>query len=333
MQLGSTDGYEPLKRELIALFRSEGLNVRGEQLLITDGCQQAIDLVCKAFLRPGDSVALENPGYPGAIAILAGARVRTLAVGVETDPARTGHVGLDVDALETVLLQNRVKFLLVTPDFHNPTGTVLPLAERRRLLELAAHYQVPVVEDGIYARLRAARQCGAFAEDAGHRGECDSHRQLFEDGVPRPARRLVHRRRERDRAAAPGEAIDRPAHGPAFASGDGGVHAPRVFREASREDAEDVSEPPGGDGGGARKAYAGRDVVDASRGRHDALGDVAAGVRCRRAADSRARARNLVPARAIFLFAAAPAEYACVSVSPPWTRSESRRESKSWPSC
>jgi len=154
LQLGSTDGYEPLKRELLDLFRSEGLNVRGEQLLITDGCQQAIDLVCKTFLRPGDSVALENPGYPGAIAILAGARVRALAVGVETDPARIGHVGIDVDALETVLLQNRVKFFLVTPDFHNPTGTVLPLAERRRLLEIAAHYQVPVIEDGIYARLR-----------------------------------------------------------------------------------------------------------------------------------------------------------------------------------
>jgi 2-aminoadipate transaminase len=154
LQFGSTDGYEPLKRELLALFRSEGLNVRGEQLVITDGCQQAIDLVCKAFLRPGDSVALENPGYPGAIAIFAGARVRALAVGMETDPGRVGHVGLDVDAFETVLLQNRVKFLLITPDFHNPTGTVLPLAERRRLLELAAHYQVPVIEDGIYARLR-----------------------------------------------------------------------------------------------------------------------------------------------------------------------------------
>jgi 2-aminoadipate transaminase len=154
LQLGSTDGYEPLKRELLDLFRSEGFNVRGEQLLITDGCQQAIDLVCKTFLRPGDSVALENPGYPGAIAILAGARVRALAVGVETDPARIGHVGIDVDALETVLLQNRVKFFLITPDFHNPTGTVLPLAERRRLLEIAAHYQVPVIEDGIYARLR-----------------------------------------------------------------------------------------------------------------------------------------------------------------------------------
>jgi 2-aminoadipate transaminase len=154
LQLGCSDGYEALKQELIAQFRSEGLSVRQEQLLITDGCQQAIDLVCKAFLRPGDSVALENPGYPGAIAILAGARVRALPVSVETDAARNGRVGLDVDNVEAVLLQNRVKFLMITSDFHNPTGTVLPIAERRRLLEVAAHYQVPIIEDGIYARLR-----------------------------------------------------------------------------------------------------------------------------------------------------------------------------------
>src|SRR5579872_401797 len=154
LQIGSTDGYGPLKEELLSLLRGDGLNLRSEQLLITDGCQQAIDLVCKAFLRPGDSVALENPAYPGAIAIFASARVRTLAVGVETDPARTGHVGLDIGALETVLLQNRVKMIFVTPDFHNPTGTALPIAARRRLLDLAVRYQVPVIEDAIYARLR-----------------------------------------------------------------------------------------------------------------------------------------------------------------------------------
>jgi 2-aminoadipate transaminase len=154
LQLGSTDGYGPLKDALVEMLRAEGLNVRSEQLLITDGCQQAIDLVCKAFLRPGDAVALENPAYPGAIAIFAGARVRTLPVSVETDSDRTGHPGLDIDALEAVLLQNRIKLIFITPDFHNPTGTALPLPERRRLLDLAARYQVPVVEDAIYARLR-----------------------------------------------------------------------------------------------------------------------------------------------------------------------------------
>jgi DNA-binding transcriptional MocR family regulator len=154
LQFGSSDGYEPLRRVLLDMLRDEGLQIRSEQLLITDGCQQAIDLLCKAFLRPGDSIALENPAYPGAIATFGAARVRALAVGVETDPARTGHVGLDIDGLETVLMQNRVKFILVTPDFHNPTGTAMPLSERKRLLELAARYQVALIEDGIYARLR-----------------------------------------------------------------------------------------------------------------------------------------------------------------------------------
>lgn len=154
LQLGSTDGYGPLKQAVSEMLRAEGMNVRQGQLLITDGCQQAIDLVCKAFLRPGDSVAIENPAYPGAIAIFAGARVRTLPVNVETDSERSGQPGLDVDALEAVLLQNRIKLIFITPDFHNPTGTALPITERRRLLELAARYQVPVVEDAIYARLR-----------------------------------------------------------------------------------------------------------------------------------------------------------------------------------
>src|SRR5580698_4814436 len=154
LQLGSSDGYEPLQRVMIDFFRGEGLTVRDDELLITDGCQQAIDLVCKAFLRPGDSVALENPAYPGALAIFSGARVRTLAVGVETDSKRNGYVGLDLNGLETVLMQNRVKFIFVTPDFHNPTGTALPVAERRRLLEIAARYQVAVIEDGIYTRIR-----------------------------------------------------------------------------------------------------------------------------------------------------------------------------------
>lgn len=151
LQLGPTDGYEALKIALVEMLREEGLNVRAEQILITDGCQQAIDLVSRLFLRPGDSVALENPAYPGAVSIFTSARVRALGVPVEAGPER---VGINLDALESVLMQNRVKFVLVTPDFQNPTGTTLPVAERRCLLDLAARYQVPVIEDAIYARLR-----------------------------------------------------------------------------------------------------------------------------------------------------------------------------------
>jgi DNA-binding transcriptional MocR family regulator len=155
LQFGSSDGYPPLKQALVAMLRSEGHEAGDENLMITDGCQQALDLVCKAFLRPGDTVLIENPAYPGAIAVFTGARARILGVPVNTESGPGTTPGVDVSAIEAVLMQNRVKMMLLTPDFHNPTGTTLPVAERRRLLEIAARFQVPVIEDHIYARLRA----------------------------------------------------------------------------------------------------------------------------------------------------------------------------------
>lgn len=157
LQFGSSEGYPSLRRVLVELLRGEGQAVKEEQILITAGCQQAIDLLCKAFLRPGDSVVMENPTYPGAIAIFAGARVRCLGVPVRTDAERQGGLGVDVAALEAALMQNRVKLILLTPDYHNPTGTALSLADRRRVLELASRHQVPVVEDHIYARLNTSK--------------------------------------------------------------------------------------------------------------------------------------------------------------------------------
>jgi 2-aminoadipate transaminase len=155
LQFGPSDGYPPLKQALVAMLRAEGYEAGDENLLITDGCQQALDLVCKAFLRPGDTVLLENPAYPGALAVFTGARARILGVPVKTESGPGMIPGVDVSAIEAVLMQNRVKMMVLTPDFHNPTGTTLPVAERRRLLEIAARFQVPVIEDHIYARLSA----------------------------------------------------------------------------------------------------------------------------------------------------------------------------------
>jgi DNA-binding transcriptional MocR family regulator len=155
LEFGPSDGYPPLKQALVALLRSEGCEAGDENLLITDGCQQALDLVCRAFLRPGDTVLIENPAYPGALAVLTGARARILGVPVNTECGPGMTPGVDVSAIEAVLMQNRVKMIVLTPDFHNPTGTTLPVAERRRLLEIVARFQVPVIEDHIYARLRA----------------------------------------------------------------------------------------------------------------------------------------------------------------------------------
>jgi 2-aminoadipate transaminase len=155
LQFGPSDGYPSLKREIVAMLRSEGYSASDENLLITDGCQQALDLICKAFLRAGDTVLIENPAYPGAVAAFGGARARILCAPVRTETGPGQNPGIDVSAVEAVLLQNRVKMIVLTPDFQNPTGTTMPLAERRRLLEIASRYQVPIVEDHIYAQLRA----------------------------------------------------------------------------------------------------------------------------------------------------------------------------------
>jgi 2-aminoadipate transaminase len=155
LQFGPSDGYPALKGALVQLLRSEGYEVGEENLLITGGCQQAFDLLCKAFVRPGETVLIENPTYPGALAIFSGGRARILGVPVKTESGPGMTPGVDVSAIEAILMQNRVKMIVLTPDFHNPTGATLPVAERRRLLEIAARFQVPIVEDHIYARLRA----------------------------------------------------------------------------------------------------------------------------------------------------------------------------------
>jgi len=155
LQYGATDGYPPLRKALLELLRSEGVQAREENLLVTDGCQQALDLICKVFLRPGDTVVVENPTYPGTIAVLAGARARCLGVPVRTESGPGATPGLDLDALEQTLAANRVKLMILMPDFHNPTGLSMTLEARRRLLEIAAKHQVPIVEDHIYARLLA----------------------------------------------------------------------------------------------------------------------------------------------------------------------------------
>jgi 2-aminoadipate transaminase len=158
LNLGPSDGYPALKEALIELLGREGLSAKDENLLITDGCQQSLDLISKAFVRPGDSVILENPTYPGAVAIFNGARARCLGVPVHTHPGPGISLGIDVEALEATLAANRVKLMVLTPDFQNPTGTSMPVDARRKVLELAGRYQVPVVEDHIYARLHSREE-------------------------------------------------------------------------------------------------------------------------------------------------------------------------------
>src|SRR4029077_16815927 len=112
LNVGPSDGCGPLKLALVEMLGREGIASKDENLLITDGCQQSLDLISKAFVRPGDSVILENPTYPGAIAIFGGTRARCLSVPVRTHAEPGATLGLDLEALEATLAANRVKLIL-----------------------------------------------------------------------------------------------------------------------------------------------------------------------------------------------------------------------------
>lgn len=147
LQLGSPSGYEPLRRYLLEDARCRGVAHDGDDLLIANGCQQALDLIGRVLLHPGDAVAVEDPLYPGLKNLLTGMGARLIGIPVTQD-------GLDVSHLARVLEAERPRFVVVTPNFQNPTGATMPGAARAALLEAAGQAGVPVIENDPYGDLR-----------------------------------------------------------------------------------------------------------------------------------------------------------------------------------
>jgi len=139
LQLGSPFGFAPLRSFL--------RNKANDDVLITSGCQQALDLLQRAFVQPGDLVFTEDPVYPGLREVFHRGGARLIGLPLAEN-------GLDLNALEFELRRERPRLLLVTPDFQNPTGTTLPLQARRELLRIAQNAGVTVVENAIYRELR-----------------------------------------------------------------------------------------------------------------------------------------------------------------------------------
>jgi len=146
LQYGATEGLPALREASAALLQERGLAAQAENLLITTGSQQAIDLLARVLVEPGEGVAVESFNYPAALQAFrfAGARL----VEVPTDAQ-----GMDVEKLEALLRAESPRVLYVVPNFANPTGAVMPLARRLRLLELAAQYGVTLLEDDPYGEL------------------------------------------------------------------------------------------------------------------------------------------------------------------------------------
>jgi 2-aminoadipate transaminase len=147
LQLGSPAGYEPLRRYLLEDARRQNLAGPGDDLIITNGCQQALDLIGRVLLRPGDTVAVEDPLYTGLKALLVGMGAQLTGIPVTPE-------GIDVGQLQRVLERDRPRFLVVTSNFQNPTGATLPLAARNALLDAARAAGVPVIENDAYGELR-----------------------------------------------------------------------------------------------------------------------------------------------------------------------------------
>ena len=147
LQYGPSEGYQPLRQFLADRLSGLGISSSAEHILITNGSQQALDLLGKIFLDPGDGVVAEAPTYLGALQAFNQYQASYRVVPMDED-------GMRVDLLEDILAAHRVKFIYALPNFQNPTGRSLSLARRHQLVALASAYGVPIVEDDPYGELR-----------------------------------------------------------------------------------------------------------------------------------------------------------------------------------
>ena len=147
LQYGATEGYQPLREQLASFMHTKGVaDVAADQLIVTTGSQQALDLLGKTMISPGDKVIVEGPTFLATIQCFR-------LYGAEVISAPVDSQGVQVDALERLIVEHRPKLVYLIPTFGNPSGATLSLERRKRVLELAAQYQVLVVEDDPYGDL------------------------------------------------------------------------------------------------------------------------------------------------------------------------------------
>ena len=146
LQYGATEGYNPLREQLAAFMRTKGSNVEPDGLIVTTGSQQALDLLGKTMISPGDKVIVEGPTFLATIQCFR-------LYGAELVSAPIDAHGVQTDVLETLIKQHQPKFVYLIPTFGNPSGAMLSLERRRRVLELAVKYQTLIVEDDPYGDL------------------------------------------------------------------------------------------------------------------------------------------------------------------------------------
>ncbi len=152
LQYGPTEGFEETKDCILQVMGAEGMLPEPEDIIVTTGGQQAIDLVCKTLVDPGDVVICEAPTYPGAVPVFCSYQADVVQIECDDE-------GMRIEDLEETLVQlgaegRRPKFVYSVPTFQNPAGVTMSFERRRRLVELARHHEMLVVEDNPYGLLR-----------------------------------------------------------------------------------------------------------------------------------------------------------------------------------
>ena len=146
LQYGPSEGYLPLREMIAEKANKNGIQITADNVLITSGSQQALDLIGKVFINPGDHILVESPTYLGALQAWNAYNAEYITVPSDEE-------GIMIDHLEEALRRGP-KFMYLLPNFQNPTGVTMPLERRKAIVELADRYGVPIVEDDPYGQLR-----------------------------------------------------------------------------------------------------------------------------------------------------------------------------------
>lgn len=153
LQYGPTEGIDDVRQAIVEVMAAENIHhLEVEDILVTTGGQQAIDLVCRTLVDPGDVVIAEAPTYPGAVPCFGSFEADVVQIAMDAD-------GMRIDELEATLARlkgegKRPKFIYTVPTFHNPGGVTMSLPRRKRLVEVAREHELLVVEDNPYGLLR-----------------------------------------------------------------------------------------------------------------------------------------------------------------------------------
>ena len=147
LQYGATEGHNPLREQLAAFMQAKGVkDLAPEQLIVTTGSQQGLDLLGKTMISPGDKVIVEGPTFLATIQCFR-------LYGAELISAPIDANGVQTDKLEALIAEHKPKFVYLIPTFGNPSGAMLSLERRKQVLEMAVKYQTLIVEDDPYGDL------------------------------------------------------------------------------------------------------------------------------------------------------------------------------------